>query len=96
MVRLLAATGIAALLVMSAAHAETREACAAAWQNMPPVDRGDMTAAEWSAKCLKPTYYIGEDGAPGYAIAICKDGHFSRRKHAAHRCGHHGGVAKWL
>jgi len=92
---LIAISGLAALLA-SAAHADTPQNCAAAWQNMPNADRGDMTQREWSAKCLKPTYSIGEYGAPGYAIAICKDGHFSRRKKTPHRCSHHGRVAKYL
>jgi|tagenome__1003787_1003787.scaffolds.fasta_scaffold20867558_1 hypothetical protein len=94
--RLLLVIAELAVLLASSVHADTRQNCAAAWQNMPTADRGDMTQREWSAKCLKPTYSVGEYGAPGYAIAICKDGHFSRRKKTPHRCSHHGGVAKYL
>jgi len=84
-------------LLATAAHADTRENCAAAWQNMPPADRGEMTSNEWTAKCQKPAYTIGKYGAPSYAIAICKDGHFSRHRKPTHpRCSHHGGVAKML
>jgi len=95
-VRLLTAIAGLAALLATPVHADTRQNCAAAWQNMPTADRGDMTQREWSAKCLKPTYSIGEYGAPGYAIAICKDGHFSKSKKTLHRCSHHGGVAKYL
>jgi hypothetical protein len=55
-----------------------------------------MTSGEWMAKCRKPTYTIGNYGAPSFTTAICKDGHFSARKTAAHRCAKHGGVAKVL
>jgi hypothetical protein len=94
--RVIAIVALASFLTAAAAHADTRENCAAAWQNMPAADRGDMTQTEWSAKCLKPKYQVGEEGAPSYTIAICRDGHFSRRKKPARRCGHHGGVAKYL
>src|ERR1043166_7015254 len=75
-VRRIALAAFAAVLA-TAAHADTSQNCAAAWRNMPPVSKGDMTQKEWLAKCRKPTYTIAEYGAPGYAIAICKDGHFS-------------------
>jgi hypothetical protein len=94
--RAVAVVALAGLLTAAAAHADTRENCATAWKNMPVADRGAMTFNEWWVKCRKPTYIIGEEGAPSYTIAICKDGHFSRRKKPAHRCGHHGGVAKYL
>ena len=93
--RVLAVAALA-LLFGSRAHADTRENCAAAWHNMPTVDRGDMTFKEWWGKCRKPSYMVGEYNVPSYAIAICKDGHFSRRKNPPHRCGHHGGVARYL
>ena len=83
-------------LIATSAQADTAQNCATAWQNMPPADRGAMTRQEWSAKCLKSNYQVGEYGAPSYAIAICKDGHFSGRKKTAHRCAHHGGVATHL
>jgi len=93
--RLVAVAAVATFLA-TGIHADTHENCAAAWKTMPAVDRGDMTLKEWSAKCLKPAYWIGEYGAPSYTIAICKDGHFSRRKNPPHRCAHHGGVQTWL
>ena len=80
-------------LIPGLAHADTRENCAAAWRNMPSADKGPMTREDWFAKCLKPTYQVGEYGAPSYAMAVCKDGHFSRRQKASHRCSHHGGIA---
>ena len=79
-------------LIPGLAQADTRENCAAAWRNMPPADKGAMTQKDWSEKCLKATYQVGEYGAPSYALAICKDGHFSRHKKTSHRCSHHGGV----
>ena len=60
---------------------------------MPPADKGAMTRQDWLAKCLKATYQVGQYGAPSYAMAICKDGHFSRRQKTSHRCSHHGGIA---
>ena len=75
------------------AHADTLENCATAWRNMPAPDKGAMTQTDWSAKCLKPTYRVGEYGAPSYAMAICRDGHFSRRQKTSHRCSQHGGIA---
>src|ERR1041385_2453527 len=85
-----------AILLTTAAHADVREDCAAAWQNMPSGDRGPMTYADWMTKCTKPNYRIGEYGAPSYTVAICKDGHFSRHRKTTHRCSHHGGIAKML
>jgi len=93
--RLFKAAAVAFLLA-TPAQADTREDCATAWQNMPGPDRGKMTHAEWWAKCTRARYVVGEYNAPSYAIAICKDGHFSRRKKPSHRCGHHGGVARYL
>ena len=93
--RLIAVAALAGLIAVPA-HADTIQNCAAAWRNMLSADRGDMTHKEWLAKCLKQTYQVGEYGVPGYAIAICKDGHFSRRKKTAHRCAHHGGVDMYL
>ena len=91
--------GIAAAVVFvlaTPAHADSRENCAAAWQNMPAPDRGAMTHKEWWAKCTRASYSVGEYTAPSSTIAICKDGHFSRRKKTAHRCAHHGGVETYL
>ncbi|HSC18624.1 MAG TPA: hypothetical protein VLC74_06890 [Rhizomicrobium sp.] len=89
--RLFKAAAIGFLLA-APAQADTRENCATAWQNMPAPDRGAMTHAEWWAKCTRASYTVGEYNAPSYATAICKDGHYSRRKPTEHRCIHHGGV----
>jgi len=93
--RILAAVIFAGLLT-TPARADSQENCAIAWQNMPVPDRGAMTHSEWWRKCTKASYTVGEENAPSYTIAICKDGHFSGQKKAAHRCAHHGGVETYL
>lgn len=65
-------------------------------KKMPPAHKGDMTHTEWTAKCLKPTYAVGEEGVPGYAIAVCRDGSYTASKQPKGRCSGHGGVGKSL
>ncbi len=54
------------------------------------------TAPATSAPESKSPSVAAADTDPAGATAKCKDGTYSKSKHHAGSCSHHGGVAQWL
>jgi hypothetical protein len=98
--RRIALAAFASMLV-TAAHADTMEHCAASWSAMTPADKANTTYKDYSAMCLKADYKAmpaveSTAAPPAGATAQCKDGSYSMSKTASGRCSSHGGVAKVL
>ena len=98
--RRIAITAFASFLI-TAAHADTMEHCAASWKAMTPADKAKTTYKDYSAMCLKADYKAmsaveSTAAPPAGATAQCKDNTYSMSKTARGRCSGHGGVAKVL
>jgi len=90
---------IIAIIVATAAHADTMAHCSAAWNNMSAADKSKTTYQNWSSTCLKSDYHVGAGGttaaaAPSGATGQCKDGTYTMSKTHSGACSHHGGIAK--
>jgi hypothetical protein len=91
---------IIAIMLATAAQADTMAHCSAAWNAKSAADKSRTTYQNWSSTCLKSDYHVGDGsttaaaGAPPGATGQCKDGTYTMSKTHSGACSHHGGIAK--